>query len=154
MADQPAYAAEARARAALAWRAWLDLFRWRDEYGDPPAVVNGINQGIIECLTEPPWAYVQSTWFTYLPGFALPAEDVFGVWRMLRAQPWWEWTGVLGSTQRAYDACNAIALWRAGYRDEVLAHWPEVSQRPFSWDTFDSTPIHAIAARAWLNAGR
>jgi len=154
MADQPAYATEARARAALAWRAWLDLFRWRDEYGDPPAVVNGINQGIIECLTEPPWAYVQSTWFTYLPGFALPAEDVFGVWRMLRAQPWWEWTGVLVSTQRAYDACNAIALWRAGYRDEVLAHWPEVSQRPFSWDTFDSTPIHAIAAKAWLNAGR
>lgn len=150
MADQPTYAAEARARAALAWRAWHDLFRWRDHYGDPPAVVNGIHQGIVECLRQPPWAYVQSTWFTFLPGFALPREDTFGVWRMLREQPWWEWTGSLGSTQRAYDACNAIALWRAGYREEVLAHWPEVSKRPFSWDTFDNTPIHAIAAEAWL----
>ncbi|MCX7599320.1 MAG: hypothetical protein N2512_10735 [Armatimonadetes bacterium] len=151
MADQPSYAAEARARAALAWRAWQDLFRWRDDYGDPPAVVNGINQGIVECLTQPPWAYVQSTWFTFLPGFALPRDDTFGVWRMLRAQPWWEWTGALGSTQRAYDACNAIALWRAGYREEVLAHWAEVCRRPFSWNTFDETPIHAIAAEAWLS---
>ncbi len=152
MADQPVYAEEARARAALAWKAWDTMFRWRDEYGEPKGVVNGINMQQVECWTEPAWAYAQTTWFTFLPGFALPKEDSFGVWRMLRAQPWWEWTGTLRSTQRAYDACNAVALVRAGYGDEVKAHWAAVSARPFHWDDFDQAPAMSMAAEAWLNA--
>lgn len=153
MADQPSFAEEARARAALAWKAWLAMFRWREEFGEPKGVVNGINNCIVECWTEPAWAYVQTTWFTVLPGFAVPKDDDLGVWRMLRAQPWWEWTGAQKSTQRAYDACNATALVRAGYGDEVKAHWPAVAERPFLWDSFDQTPVLSMAAEAWLAGG-
>jgi len=154
MADQPTYAEEAKARAALAYKAWEKMFRWREEYGEPKGVVNGINMQQVECWTEPAWAYSQTTWFTYLPGFSLPKDDSYGIWRALRAQPWWEWTGTLKSTQRAYDACNAVALMRAGYGDEVKAHWAAVSARPFHWDDFDQAPAMSMAAEAWLTAGQ
>ncbi len=151
MADQPAFAEEAKARASLAYKAWQTMFRWREEFGEPKGVVNGINMQQVECWTEPAWAYAQTTWFTVMPGFALPKDDSFGIWRSLRTQPWWEWTGKLKSTQRAYDACNAVALMRAGYGDEVKAHWAEVSARPFHWDDFDQAPAMSMAAEAWLS---
>jgi hypothetical protein len=150
MAGRARYAEEALARAAFAWDAWRTVFGWRGEYGPPAAVVSGVCRGIVETLAEPPWAYVQYTYFTHLPGFALPADDEFGVFRMLEAQPWWEYTGRGASTQRIYDGCNAIALARAGRGDQVRRHWPAVSGRPFQWQSFDETPVLEVAALAWL----
>jgi hypothetical protein len=150
-AERTEYAEEALARSAFAWDAWRAVFRWRQAYGEPKAVVSGVCRGIVETPAEPPWAYVQYTYFTHLPCFALPAEDEFGVFRMLQAQPWWEYTGRLASTQRIYDACNAIALARAGRGDQVRRHRSTVSERPFHWQWFDETPVLEVAALAWLS---
>ncbi|MBI5831429.1 MAG: hypothetical protein HZB16_03855 [Armatimonadetes bacterium] len=150
---QPApWRGEALSRAAYAEQAWRTLFGCRTVFDSPNAVVNGIERGTIELSRAEPWVYVQSTWFTHLPCLELPRADLFGVWRELARQPWQEWTGKLGSTQRAYDAANAIALARAGRGDEVRRLWPAIVTRPYVWDTFDQAPLLELAATAWLAA--
>ena len=150
LADKPESAAEAKARAALAWQAFSHLFQRRPEYGEEPVVVNGVNDHLVELQAEPPWTYVQYAWFSYLPCLELPRADTFGVWDMLQRQPWWEWTGALGSTQRAYDYANALALTRAGHGDQVAPHWQALLDRPHAWESFDQTPVLEAAALAWL----
>ncbi len=144
LVDGP-WTADARARAALAWAGYRELFRWRPEFGENN-VVNGWWDWCAQVRTPEPWAYVQSTWFSFIPLVPYEHEDRYGLWRSLRAQPWWQYTAGPPPRQRAYDYANALALARAGYADEVKAHWREVTSRPFSWETFDYTPVLAIAA--------
>jgi len=153
LAGQSGAEAEARARAAYAWQAWRTLFAWRPEFGQPAAVVNGYHDGLVETSLDPAWTYVQSTFFSFLGSFELPVEDRFGLWRSLAAQPWEEWSGKLGSAQRVYDDANAIALTRAGRRAEVLGLWPQIAARPFTWQSFDETPVFEAAAIGWLGVG-
>jgi len=145
------WAAECRSRAALAWTTYRSLFQWRPEYGDV-GVVNGWSNWRAEIQSDPPWAFVQSTWFSFVPFLPVEKEDRYGIWRSLREQPWWEYTGELGSRQRGYDFCNALALARAGLADEVREHWETIGARPFWWDYFDATPALAIAALPQLSA--
>ena len=126
------------------------MFGFRTVFGEPPVVVNGLERGCLELDRGEPWVYVQSTWFTHLPCFELPASDDFGIWKSLAQQPWQEWTGQQGSTQRAYDAANAIALARAGHAAEVARVWPGILARPYVWDSFDQTPVLELAAIGWL----
>ena len=150
MVDSP-WTAESRARAALAWAGYRELFRWRPEFGEDN-VVNGWWDWCAQVRTPEPWAYVQSTWFSFIPLVPYEHEDRYGLWRSLRAQPWWQYTAGPPPRQRAYDYANALALARAGYADEVKAHWREVHERPFSWETFDYTPVLAMAALPQLAA--
>jgi hypothetical protein len=144
-----ALAGEARARAAYAWASFLSLYRWRPEFGE--AVVNGINQGQLEVKGASPWTYFQYTWFTFLPAFSLPHDDTMHIWHMLDRMPWWEWTGTLKSRQRANDAANVTALFRAGYASDALAHRDIISGRPVWWDAFDFTPVLLIPAEFWAH---
>jgi hypothetical protein len=150
LATDPARRAEARARAAYAWQAWRTLYGWRAVFGEPPALINGYENGLAQTIDKPAWTFVQSTFFCFLPCFALPADDHFGLWREVDAQPWWEWSGALGSVQRVYDPSNAIALARGGRLDDVRAHWSEVVKRPYSWQSFDEAPVYEAPAAAWL----
>jgi hypothetical protein len=141
------WASECRARAALTWFAHHELFRWRAaDYGET-GVVNGWSNWCAELSRPEPWAYVQSTWFSYMPFMAYAHEDELNLWRNLRDQPWWDYTRTeQSSRQRCYDYANMLALAKAGHADEVRAHWADVHPRPFWYDTFDATPIMAIAA--------
>jgi hypothetical protein len=145
------WADQCRARAALAWTSYRHLFRWREEYGQS-GVVNGWSNWCAQIWSEPAWAYVQTTWFSFNPLVPVEHEDRYGLWRSLRQQPWWEFTAGPPPKQRAYDFVNALALARAGYGDEVRAHWREVADRPFSWETFDYTPVMAVTALPQLGA--
>jgi len=141
---------ECRSRAALNWTAYRELFRWRAEFGEQ-GVVNGWSNWCAETKVQVPWAYVQSTWFSYVPFMTHDAEDRFGLWRSLRAQPWWEYTGAQESRQRCYDYANALALAKAGlWEAEVKPHWEAMAGRPFWWDYFDATPVTAIGALAQM----
>jgi hypothetical protein len=142
---------EARARAALAWSSYRQLFRWRPEFGET-GVVNGWADWCAQVKTPEPWAFVQTCWFSFIPLIPYEHEDRYGLWRSLRAQPWWRYTAGPPPTQRGYDFANALALARAGYPEEVKAHWREVLDRPFSWETFDYTPVLALAAIPQLAA--
>jgi hypothetical protein len=144
-------AARSRARAALAWAGYRELFRWRPEFGES-GVVNGWADWRAQIRVPEPWAYVQTTWFSFIPLIPCEREDRYGLWRALREQPWWTWTAGPPPKQRAYDYANALALARAGYPEEVRTHWAEVADRPFSWETFDYTPVLALAALPQLAA--
>ena len=146
------WAAECRSRAALAWAAYRELFRWREEFGET-GVVNGWSNWVAETKRPEPWAYVQTTWFSFVPMVPVEREDRYNLWRSLREQPWWDYTRTEASSrQRCYDYVNALALARAGYADEVREHWADVAPRPFWWDYFDATPALAIAALPQLAA--
>ena len=148
MHHSAALAGEARARTAFAWHAFLNLYRWKPEFGN--GVVNGINDGHMEVRDSSPWDQFQYTWFAFLPAFVLPHADTMHLWTRLAEMPWWEWTGSLKSKQRANDGGNVSALLRSGYVSDVLAHKDDVSTRPVWFDTFDFTPVELIPAEYWL----
>jgi hypothetical protein len=141
-----------RSQAALTWAARRELFGWRPEFGDVNAL-NGWSDWCADCKRPEPWAYVQSTWFSYTPFMAYEQEDRYNLWRCLREQPWWDYTGPeVNSRQRGYDYANMLALAKAGFTDEVREHFAEVHARPFWYDYFDATPVMAIAALPQLAA--
>ncbi|MBM3472948.1 MAG: twin-arginine translocation signal domain-containing protein [Armatimonadetes bacterium] len=145
--DRP-WKSECRSRAALSWAAYRELFRWRpEEYGDA-GVINGWSNWCAELSRPEPWAYVQSTWFSYVPFMVYDARDEFNLWRNLREQPWWDYTRTeQSSRQRGYDYANMLALAKAGlWEQDVRRHWEEVAKRPFWFDYFDATPALAVAA--------
>jgi hypothetical protein len=151
--DKP-WKAECRSRAALNWAAYRELFRWRpEEYGDT-GVVNGWSNWCAELGRPEPWAYVQSTWFSYVPFMVYDARDELNLWKCLRDQPWWDYTRTEESSrQRGYDYANMLAFAKAGlWEQDVRPHWEEVAKRPFWFDYFDATPALAVAALPQLAA--
>lgn len=139
---------ELMSRAALSWRAFDVLFRWRPEFGDGLAY-GFLGEGV-DFKVRVPWDYVEKCWFCFVPLFRLPFEDRFGVWRRLSLDRWWEYTAGK-SLQRAYDFVIAVALSRAGRVEEARKHWKEIEGRPFWFDHFDHTPVLAIPAYLWLD---
>lgn len=148
------WAIECSSRAALNWAAYRGLFRWRtDDYGDV-GVVEGWSNWCAELDQSVPWSYVQTTWFSYVPFVTYEPQDEFRVWKNLREQPWWEYTSSEArSRQRCYDYANMLAFARAGlWEVEVKPYYQAVANRPFWFDTFDATPVMAIAALVQLAA--
>ena len=147
LTDQTALADEARGRCGYAWFGLALTCSRRS--ADQVGVVNGLRNGTFELSQQPAWCFVQYNWFSYLPMFLVGEYD-FGLPEMLSRQPWWEWTGQLGSTQRAYDFANALTLWRLGQQETVKQHWAEILDRPYTWQWFDAAPVMEVAALAWL----
>jgi len=148
------WASECRSRAALNWAAYRGLFAWRsDDFGDI-GVVNGWSNWCAELGRPEPWAYVQSTWFSYVPWMTYGARDEFHLWKNLREQPWWGYTRTEESSrQRCYDYANMLALAKAGlWEREVAPHFEAVAGRPFWFDYFDATPVMAVGALPQLAA--
>jgi len=152
-------AAEARARAAMAYQAFSSLYAWNTAYSS--GIVNGNHNGPLEIFTTSIWAYQQYAWFTFLPGFALPDPDTYHVWSGLENLPgtggknWMQYTlatgsGGVGSTQRAYDGANASAYSRVGKYFYFSSYRDDLRTRSVLYDAADNSPILMIPAEYWL----
>jgi hypothetical protein len=149
MADEPKLAAEYAARAALAKES-MKLLRWRKEY---PAggIVSEIFNGRIKTKITDAWCYTMYTWFTYVPAFELPREDIYNVWSTLDRERWWLYSDK--SKQRCYDFAHAMAIARTFGVPAALEKLPIYEDRPFTYEHFDGTPVYALMAYPWLAGG-
>lgn len=159
MNGDTARAAEARARAAMAYQAFSSLYAWNSAYGS--GIVNGNHNGPLEIFTTSIWAYQQYSWFAFLPGFALPDPDTYHVWSGLEnllgtgGKNWMQYTlptssGGWGSTQRAYDGANMSAYSRVGKYFYFSSYREDLRTRAVQYDAADNSPILMIPAEYWV----
>jgi hypothetical protein len=145
MAGRKDLADELFARASFAFRA-MELYRHRNEYGEDE-IVSEIKWESFKIKIEIPWDYTMYTWFSFIPLWWLPKEDIYNLWNTLEREKWWRYYEK--SLQRAYDYADLIAIHRFKKKD-WRKYFAEFKDKPFSYDYFDSTPVFAVIAYPWL----
>lgn len=148
MNGETALADEYAARAAFAAES-MKLLRWQDRYG-PSGVVSELRPDSLKVKPTIAWDYTMYTWFSYVPAFELPREDLYKVWENLEKAQWWNYS--VESKQRCYDYAHVMALARTFGPQAVADKLPLFDGRPFSYDSFDSTPAYRLMAYPWLAA--
>lgn len=148
MNGDEAAAGEYAARAALAQES-MKLLRWQDRYGTE-GVVSEMRPDSLKTGVTNAWDYTMYTWFSYVPAFELPREDVYRVWTTLERTEWWQYSEK--SKQRCYDYAHAMALARTFGPQAVAEKLPQFDDRPFGYDYFDATPSYLLMAYPWLAA--
>lgn len=148
MNDQPQLAEEYAARAAFAAES-MKLLRWQDRYG-PPGIVSELRPDSMKVRPTIAWDYTMYTWFSFVPACDLPREDIYKVWDNLEKAQWWNYSET--SKQRCYDYAHAIALARTFGPQAIADKLPLFDDRPFSYESFDSTPVYRLMAYPWLAA--
>jgi hypothetical protein len=145
MAGRKDLADELFARASFAFRA-MELYRHRNEYGEDE-IVSEIKWDSFKIKIEIPWDYTMYTWFSFIPLWWLPKEDIYNLWNTLEREKWWRYYEK--SSQRAYDYADLIAIHRFK-KDDWRKYLAEFEDKPFAYDYFDSTPVFAVIAYPWL----
>jgi hypothetical protein len=145
MAGRKDLADELFAKASLAFRA-MELYRHRNEYGEDE-IVSEIKWDSFKIKIEIPWDYTMYTWFSFIPLWWLPKEDIYNLWNTLEREKWWRYYEK--SSQRAYDYADLIAIHRFK-KDDWRKYLAEFEDKPFAYDYFDSTPVFAVIAYPWL----
>jgi len=145
MAGRKDLADELFARASFAFRA-MELYRHRKEYGEDE-IVSEIKWDSFKIKIEIPWDYTMYTWFSFIPLWWLPKEDIYNLWNTLEREKWWRYYEK--SSQRAYDYADLIAIHRFK-KDDWRKYLAEFEDKPFAYDYFDSTPVFAVIAYPWL----
>jgi hypothetical protein len=133
------------ARASYAFRA-MELYKHRREYREDE-IVSEIRWDSFKIKIEIPWDYTMFTWFSFIPLWWLPKEDVYNLWNILERERWWRYYEK--SAQRAYDYAHLIAIHRFK-KEDWRKYLAEFEDKPFAYDYFDSTPVLAVIAYPWL----
>lgn len=136
---------ELEARAAFAFQA-MSLYRHKPEYGSE-GIVSEIRWDSLKTKIEIPWDYTMYTWFSFIPLWWLPKDDVYNLWNVLENERWWRYYEK--SAQRAYDYAHLIAIHRFK-KEDWQKYLKEFADKPFAYDYFDSTPVFAVIAYPWL----
>jgi len=145
MAGRKDLADELFARASFAFRA-MELYRHRREYREDE-IVSEIKWDSLKIKIAVPWDYTMFTWFSFVPLWWLPKEDVYNLWNTLEREKWWKYYE--RSPQRAYDYAHLIAIHRFK-KEDWRKYLAEFEDKPFSYDFFDYTPVFAVIAYPWL----
>lgn len=133
------------ARSAMAFQA-MALYHHKPVYEDPE-IVSEIRWDSLKTKIEIPWDYTMYTWFSFIPLWWLPQEDVYNLWNVLDREKWWKYYE--RSPQRAYDYADLIAIHRFK-KGDWRKYLGEFADKPFAYDYFDATPVYAVIAYPWL----
>ncbi len=136
---------ELEARAAFAFQA-MNLYRHKPAYGSED-IVSEIRWDSLKTKIEIPWDYTMYTWFSFIPLWWLPKEDIYNLWNVLEKEKWWRYYEK--STQRAYDYADIISIHRFK-KENWRRYLGEFADKPFAYDYFDATPVFAVIAYPWL----
>lgn len=136
---------ELEARSAFAFQA-MALYRHKPAYGSDN-IVSEIRWDNLKTKIEVPWDYTMFTWFSFIPLWWLPKEDVYNLWHILDKEEWWRYYE--RSPQRTYDYADLIAIHRFK-KEDWRRYLDYFADKPFAYDFFDNTPIFAVIAYPWL----
>ncbi|MBC7327200.1 hypothetical protein H5T87_03675 [bacterium] len=145
MAGEKELSTEFLARASFAFKA-MAIYKHKPEYGEDN-IVSEIKWDSFKIKIEIPWDYTMYTWFSFVPLWWLPKEDIYNLWNILQKQEWWRYYEK--SAQRAYDYADLIAIHRFK-KEDWRKYFKEFADKPFAYDYFDATPVFTVIAYPWL----